>query len=646
MNDVALVESKPDRAPSLRQLLLFPPELIEMLPVAVYACDADGRILWFNERAVGLWGRRPANGATEERFCGAHRLHFGGRPIRHDESPMAQVLASGKPARGIEGMVERPDGSRVWVTVHVEPVTKGAGQLVGAINCFHETTELHRARTAAAESEKRARQVLEALPAAVYTTDAEGRITYFNHAAVELSGHRPELGDRWCITWRLYAPDGTPLPHDECPMAVALKERRPVRGMEIIAERPDGARVPVMPFPTPICDETGEFVGAVNMLVDITEAKRVEDSLIRRMDEQTALYRFTDRLYRAESVAEMYEAALDAIAAALRCPRASILLFDESGVMRFVAWRGLSDGYRKAVEGHSPWKPGDRDPSPICVSDIEEADEPESLKAVVTAEGIRGLAFIPLVANGGIIGKFMAYYESPHVFGDDEVNLALTIARQLGFSIERRRAEEQRTLLLNELNHRVKNTLATVQALAMQTLRNTERSAEARDLFDARLAALSQAHDVLTSQSWSGASLEEIVRRALAPFELPGGRMAVEGPEVRLSPKQALALSMALHELATNAAKYGALSNETGRIRVAWELAPSSESIELRLTWTEEGGPPVRPPARKGFGSRLIERSLASELGGAVTVDYRYEGLVCTVKSPVGWGAAPTLMHV
>lgn len=159
----------------------------------------------------------------------------------------------------------------------------------------------------------------------------------------------------------------------------------------------------------------------------------------RRLEEQTALFRFTDRLYRADTEEEAFAAALDAIIEALRCDRASILLFDTAGVMRFVAWRGLSDGYRKAVDGHSPWKPGDRDPEPIFVSDIRTSNESDALKATIEGEGIRGLGFIPLVDNGTVIGKFMTYYAAPHETTPIEADLALTIARQLGFSLERRR---------------------------------------------------------------------------------------------------------------------------------------------------------------------------------------------------------------
>ncbi len=130
------------------------------------------------------------------------------------------------------------------------------------------------------------REVLEALPAAIYTTDAQGRITFYNKAAAELAGREPKIGsDEWCVTWRLFLPDGTPLPHDQCPMAIALRENRPVRGSEAVAERPDGTRVPFLPFPTPIQDQSGKLVGAVNMLVDISDRKGAESKVHAVMSE-------------------------------------------------------------------------------------------------------------------------------------------------------------------------------------------------------------------------------------------------------------------------------------------------------------------------------------------------------------------------
>jgi PAS domain S-box-containing protein len=291
-------------------------------------------------------------------------------------------------------------------------------------------------------------ELLNAVEAAVYTTDAEGRITFYNEAAARLWGQRPELGtSEFCGSWKLYWPDGSPLPHDQCPMAVALRERRPVRNMEAIAERPDGTRVPFVPFPTPLYDSSGAFVGAVNVLLDITERKRAESALALKVKEQTALYHLTDRLYRAVSLDEVYDAALQAITDALGCERASILLFDDTGVMRFAAWRGLSETYRKAVEGHSPWRQSLHEAQPICVSDVNASQELAHLRQTIGAEGIRALCFVPILINGGVAGKFMTYYDAPHEFSTHETELSLSIARQIGFSIQSSRAENSSRLL-------------------------------------------------------------------------------------------------------------------------------------------------------------------------------------------------------
>lgn len=259
-------------------LLAAPPALIQFLPVAVYACDASGRICWFNARAVEIWGREPELGEKAERFCGSHRVYgLDGGLIAHSETPMAFALRTGEPVDGRTAVVERPDGSRLTAMVHIVALKDRAGNIVGAVNCFHDVTEQLQEDRAARDGERRLREILDALPVALYTTDAEGRITYYNEAAVEMSGRRPTLGDdKWCVTWKLFWPDGTPLAHDECPMAVALKEQKPVRGAEAVAERPDGSRVPFIPYPTPLFDGAGQMIGAVNVLVDIGHRKQAE----------------------------------------------------------------------------------------------------------------------------------------------------------------------------------------------------------------------------------------------------------------------------------------------------------------------------------------------------------------------------------
>ena len=172
------------------------------------------------------------------------------------------------------------------------------------------------------------------------------------------------------------------------------------------------------------------------------ERQRAEQALAEAIGRKDALYQFLDRRQRTKSLEEMYDAALDGILSALRCQHAAILMRDQSGVMRFVAWRGLSELYRLAVEGHSPWKAEEIDPQPVCVSDVSTADLDKFLKAAVLGEHIGALAFIPMVVNGKLAGKFMIYYDAPHAFADMELELSLTIARQLALGIERKQTEE------------------------------------------------------------------------------------------------------------------------------------------------------------------------------------------------------------
>lgn len=468
MSEIALVASaQPDA--SLRQLLTAPASFIELLPVAAYACDSQGRVLWFNRLAAKLWGRSPRIGDLTELFCGSYRLFFAGREIGREETPMAHAIKTGEAVQGVQGVVERPNGSRVHTMVHILPVKDDSGSVLGAINCFHDTSELHEvnselrekqeeledffengaiamhivssdgtilranraelamlgyeaseyigrpisqfhtdanaianiigslargeklnqtaarlnakdgsirdvlitstprfhdgcfvntrcftqdvtaeltAKAMAADSETRFQQLLESLPAAIYTTDAEGRITYYNKAAVDLSGREPELGtDKWCVTWRLYQPDGTRLPHEQCPMAVALKENRPIRGVEAVAERPDGTKVPFIPYPTPLRNVRGELIGAVNMLVDISERKQAETSqrvLLKELNHRVKnnmqmLQSLLTAAHRDTASAEARAVLADASGRVAAMAAAQQVLYDEQQATSFNA---------------------------------------------------------------------------------------------------------------------------------------------------------------------------------------------------------------------------------------------------------------------------------------------------------------------
>lgn len=198
-------------------------------------------------------------------------------------------------------------------------------------------------------------------------------------------------------------------------------------------------------------------------------------------------------------------------------------------------------------------------------------------------------------------------------------------------------AADHQRLLIDELNHRVKNTLATVQSIAAQTLRNAEDIAQANEALEQRLLGLSRAHDVLTQENWEGADLHDVVAQAIVPFrDRDGTRFRVEGPDVRLNPRMSLAIAMALQELSTNAVKYGALSNADGVVTIAWSSTASDGPFpRLDFRWQEEGGPTVKTPSRRGFGSRLIERNLARDLDGVVNISFESSGVVCRIAAPL-----------
>jgi len=592
-------------APSgFEALAVADPAVLDAIPAGVYVCRADGVIVRFNRRAVELWGREPQLGDSEERFCGACRLyHPDGRPLPHAETPMATALRTGAPAQDVEVIIERPDGSRVIALVNIRALKDQRGRIQGAINCFQDITARKALERMLREAEHRSRELLEALPAAICTTDAEGWVTYYNEAAASLWGCRPALAAvRWCGFERLYYPDGTPMPHEECPMAVALKENRPIAGAEGVAERLDGARIPFLAYPTPLRDPgSGAALGAVNMLVDITERKRAEEELRRSRQDLEDFFE--------EAVVALHWVGKDGTI--LRANRA------ELGLLGYSA-----DEYvgRHIAEFHA-----DGAAIEDILARLKRGERLDKYEARLRAKD--GSIRHVMISSNALFrdGQFV----HTRCFTIDITDL--------------KRAEEHQRLLLGELNHRVKNTLSVVQSVAAQTRRSARSPTDFAEAFEGRLLALSRAHDLLTRGAWQGASLAEVVRLTLAPHllsERAEGRVVISGPELRLAPGAAVSLNLVFHELATNAAKYGALSVPTGRVTVAWRLeqpAPADgRQLEIiDILWRERGGPLVEPPRRRGFGSRLIEQGAAHDLGGEVFLDFAPAGVEYRLRLPL-----------
>jgi two-component sensor histidine kinase len=405
---------------------------------------------------------------------------------------------------------------------------------------------------------------------------------------------------------------------------------------------------------SPVPEEDGSIGGLVCANTEDTDrvigARRL--ALLREL---------ATRTWDADTVGEVYSLSARALASDPRdMPFALIYRFEDDGArasLRGAA--GVAPGHAAApevitLEGSTPWPVSEvmRGGSRRQVTRLVEkfgsvpqgpwSDPPEEALLLPLATSAE-------TAPRGVLILAVNPYRRR---GDDSFeNFAALVARQIASAIvniesfeaereransadslaleieHRRRIERHQNLLLDELNHRVKNTLATVQAMAVQTMKGVDLNA--RDSFLARLFALSSQHDLLTLDNWEGASLEGVVRRALRPWrEDEHPRFHVEGPPVHLNPKRALALGMAFHELATNAAKYGALSNATGMVNVRWAILPNGGTLEF--TWEERGGPTVIPPSHRGFGLRLIEHGMERELSGKVKLDFQPEGLVCT----------------
>jgi two-component sensor histidine kinase len=275
--------------------------------------------------------------------------------------------------------------------------------------------------------------------------------------------------------------------------------------------------------------------------------------------------------------------------------------------------------------------------SPLLYAAISR--ETEATLQTVSLEGVplfTSFARSPLtgwtvaagIAQSSLAGPFWRNLAITSLLGAVLLMTGLAFAVRMATTIAR--GEMLHDLLIEELNHRVKNTLAILQGIAVQTFQSASKAE--REKFEGRLGALAEAHNLLSKEKWRGSELQDVIGRVLQPYLLSNPeRVRMSGPHVPLSPRLAVVLSMIVHEIATNAAKYGALSNDTGTVRLDWEILTETAKPKLRFIWAEAGGPPVTAPVKRGFGSRLIERSARDQLGGEATVDFLPRGVVYTI---------------
>jgi PAS domain S-box-containing protein len=559
---------------------------IEGTGVGIYDLSlATGEGFW-SDSAFEMLGYEPAPGGRADFGMWAARLH-------PDDSERvlaehARVEAEGGDLR-IDFRIVRPDGevrclSAFGRILHLSSGPRSIGTVV-------DTTDRRRTEEALRENEARLRLAMEAGRLGSWWFDVRQRAGRFSAVSAGMLGLPREAAEASYEAWRrLLFPDD--LPAAEAAFAAALSGETEGYETEYRVVHPDGTIRRLEVLGAVERGEGGEPLRVVGTFRDVTDMRAAEEAL-------------------RESAAR-----LD-----LAVTAHGIGIFDWHVQTGRVFWTEQEEALFGLPRGTFG---GD-------IAEWAARVHPEDLEPMngamnaAMAERREQMAFaFRIVRPDGEV----RWIEGSGRFLYDEDG---TPRRMVGTNMdvtERRRSEERQRLLVNELNHRVKNTLAIVQGIAAQSFKGLDVPRSVREAFEARLGALSAAHNLLTRENWETASIAQVIGDAVRPY---GGapRVRLDGPDLRLPPKTAVSLALAVHELGTNAAKYGALSTEEGRVDVRW----SAEGDRLSFTWRESGGPPVAPPASRGFGTRMIERALAAEFGGTARIDFEPDGVVCRVDA-------------
>jgi PAS domain S-box-containing protein len=451
--------------------------------------------------------------------------------------------------------------------------------------------------------------LLEVLPIPTFVCDAEGRILQYNRRAVDVWAREPAPGqthDSFISGAKLYETDGTPAPRSL--LSGVLETGEPVHDVLRRVRRPDGKTIVVSVNIEPLRNARGEVIGAVECMMDVTDRESMTAAL-----EQSR----RDTREQQQRLAATYEHA--AIGIAEIAPDGHFVRVNEA----ICSITGRSREDLMAGRLFRDTHPDDIDP------------DRQAFNKQVSGE----LEFYSIEKrfvrpDGRTI--WMSVRSSPVRTADGALLYLVRVVQDI---TERKNSERRQKLLVDELNHRVKNTLATVQSLASQTSRSAHTPKEFSSAFEGRLIALSKAHDQLTRHHWENAELRSVLSGSLAPYAAASAeRIVLRGEDIILRPRAVLTLAMAVHELTTNAAKYGSLSVPTGCVEIRWEPVTEDGRKHLRIVWTESRGPEVKVPKRRSFGSRLIEGSIAAELGGIAKLEYPPEGLRCEMLIP--WSSA------
>jgi PAS domain S-box-containing protein len=434
-------------------------------------------------------------------------------------------------------------------------------------------------------------RLFEQLPFAVYVCDRNGLVLRYNRRAAELWGRSPKLGDpneRFCGSYRMFRPDGSLLPHHQCPMADVLRTGVSVREQEVHIERPNGSRGIALVDIEPVKHSDGTLVGAVNCFQDITERKRNEEA--------------------AQRLAAIVESSDDAIVSK-----------DLDGII--TSWNRGAERIFGYLAEEAIGKP-----ITILIPPNYQKEEETIIERIQRGQRIESFETVRQCKHGSLIDVSLTISPIRNVRG--KVVGASKIARDI---TELRRSEAQIVQLAREAEHRTKNILASVQATVRLSHSNT--SDDLKELIQGRINALAKVHTLFVQSRWTGAELHNLVTQELLPYGAEREtRVRIDGPDAMLEPNIAQMLAISLHELATNAAKYGSLSVADGRVEIAWSCTADGR---LNLRWTESDGPAAAPPTHRGFGTRIMEKMIGGQLGGQVRFDWRDQGLICEITLPL-----------
>lgn len=557
-------------------------------PAPIWMTNQNGDVEFANQAMAEL------SGLPRERLLGdvwLSLLHPEDLPAVHERRQKA--WADNHAPYAFEARFRGADGSWRRLDVRSCPRRDSDGRFLGYVGLAIDRTEEKAALASLKESEARFRTLADRVPIMIWMSDPAGACVYLNAALRAFWGVDADAVDRF--DWRTTMhPDDAPRIVEAVRQALTNTAPLEIEGRYLCV---DGRYRTALTRAEPRFSETGEFLGMIGVNVDLSEIREAEAALRESEERQ--------RIATAAAGLGVFEWFV-------REDRA----IWENDRMYEIFGRTREDGTISYA---------------ALMADYLHPDDKQNFAAALAQsmqERVNFQGVCRIIRKSDRKTRWLEFAAKFELGPDGAPHRLAGVVADI---TERKEDEQHRSLLLHELNHRVKNTLAVVQSIARQSF--ADQSAQSREAFEGRLVALASAHALLSRENWGSVTLHEVVATAAQACGVDMGRLSVQGSRALLQPKQAVAFAMAIHELATNAIKHGALSNEAGVVSAEWSLRDNGSA--LTFTWTERGGPSVTPPRTRGFGSLMIERALARDLQGEASLSFEPEGLVCTIAAPL-----------